>query len=161
MDKMIDVPGWYRHLPGDEKTAIVERLYTEGRLKLEPWLQPRIDQPNITTWAHNRIATCMRLTSDELAVTFETGNVVEVDHIILATGYNVEIDRLPLLARGNILPRLATRNGFPALDEQFQANIPGLYITSLPATQDFGPFFAFTIAARASARVIGSALLST
>lgn len=161
VDTMIDVPGWYRHLPDDEKTAIVERLYIEGRLKLEPWLQPRVDRPDISIWADNRIATCMRLTNDELAVTFETGDVVEVDHIILATGYNVEIDRLPLLARGNIISRLETRNGFPVLDERFQTNIPGLYITSLPATQDFGPFFAFTIAARASARVIGSALLST
>ena len=71
-----------------------------------------------------------------------------VDAIILATGYRVQIGQVPFLAQGSILNRLTTHNGFPKLDEQFQTNIPGLFITSLPATQDFGPFFA-------SAKVIG------
>jgi pyruvate/2-oxoglutarate dehydrogenase complex dihydrolipoamide dehydrogenase (E3) component len=88
-------------------------------------------------------------------VTLSDGERVEVDRILLATGYEVHIDRLPLLANGNVLPVLETRNGFPVLDEGFQTSVPGLYITSMPATQDFGPFFAFTIAARMSAQVIG------
>ena len=41
------------------------------------------------------------------------------------------------------------------LCEQFQTNIPGLFITSLPATQDFGPFFGFTYGVGTSAKVIG------
>jgi hypothetical protein len=51
-----------------------------------------------------------------------------------------------------------TRNGFPVLDEHFQTNVSGLFMTSMMATQDFGPFFAFTISVRASARLIGQAL---
>jgi hypothetical protein len=31
-------------------------------------------------------------------------------------------------------------------------------MTSMPAGQDFGPFFGFTVSARASARIIGAAL---
>jgi hypothetical protein len=53
---------------------------------------------------------------------------------------------------------LAVRNGFPVLDEHFQTSIPGLYITSMAAAQDFGPFWGFTIAVRTSARLIGEAL---
>jgi hypothetical protein len=34
----------------------------------------------------------------------------------------------------------------------------GLFITSMAAVQDFGPFWAFTAAARASAQIIGSGL---
>ncbi|MDQ3612947.1 MAG: NAD(P)-binding domain-containing protein, partial [Chloroflexota bacterium] len=82
-----------------------------------------------------------------------------VDHVILATGYKVRIDQIPLLAKGNILPDLVTQNGFPVLSERFETSVPGLYITSMPATHDFGPFFAFTIAVRMSARVIGEALV--
>jgi hypothetical protein len=40
------------------------------------------------------------------------------------------------------------------LDDHFQTSIPGLFITSMPATQDFGPFFSFTVAVRASAQLI-------
>ena len=70
----------------------------------------------------------------------------------------MKIDQVPFLARGNILDALVTRNGFPVLDEHFQTNIPRLFMTSIAATQDFGPFFAFTVAARTSAKLIGQAI---
>ncbi|HEX5691048.1 MAG TPA: hypothetical protein VFX76_13635, partial [Roseiflexaceae bacterium] len=66
--------------------------------------------------------------------------------------------QVPFLAKGNIAAALATRNGFPVLDERFQTNLPGLFITSMAANQDFGPFFAFTISTRTSAKVIGEAI---
>ena len=36
-----------------------------------------------------------------------------------------------------------------------QTNIPGLFVTSIPAVQDFGLFFGFTISARLSAQLMG------
>jgi len=86
------------------------------------------------------------------------GTRLTVHQIVLATGYQVDVGRIPFLAAGNILPQLETRGGFPVLDERFQSNLHGLYFTSMCAVQDFGPFFAFTVSVRASARVIGSAL---
>ena len=70
----------------------------------------------------------------------------------------MKIEQVPFLARGNILDRLATRNGSPILDEHFQTNVPGLFITSMPAAQDFGPFFGFTVSVRTSAALIGQAI---
>ena len=63
-----------------------------------------------------------------------------VDQIILATGYKVNMEQIPFLRSGNILPRLATRNGFPVLDEQFQTSIPGLFVTSMRPTRISGRF---------------------
>ena len=83
-----------------------------------------------------------------------------VDHVILATGYKVKIDQVPLLAHGNILDKLLTRSGYPVLDEHLQTNISGLFITSMAAAQDFGSFFAFTISVRTSAKLIGQALIN-
>jgi len=157
VDRMHDDPGWYRKSSEADRQSIIDRLFAEGRLKIEPWLQPRIEREGIQIWANARLEACEDR-GDHLLVTLDNGERLPVDHIILATGYKVKIDRLPLLAAGNILPRLSTSNGFPVLDEHFQTSVPGLFITSMPATQDFGPFFAFTIAARASARVIGDAL---
>ena len=65
---------------------------------------------------------------------------------------------MPFLAAGNILPDLSQSNGFPVLDEQFQTSVPGLFISSMAANQDFGPFFAFTVSCRTSARIIGRAV---
>ncbi len=160
VDRMIADPGWFRRLPIEEQDEISRRLYEEGRLKLEPWLQARIEQDGIFIWPETTITNCMRNESGDLLVTLSETGTLTVDHIILATGYKVDIDRLPLLQAGSVRPHLTTRNGFPILDEGFQTSVPGLFMTSRPATQDFGPFFAFTIAARASAKVIANALRS-
>jgi hypothetical protein len=77
----------------------------------------------------------------------------------MATGYKVKMDQVPFFAQGNILNTLATEGGNPILDEWFQTNVPGLFITGLPASQAFGPFFAFTVSVRTSAKLIGRAII--
>ncbi|MDQ3541971.1 MAG: NAD(P)-binding domain-containing protein [Chloroflexota bacterium] len=158
VDLMADDPGWYRRLDPASKESIVDRLYAEGRLKVEPWLQPRVERDGIHVVPETRLVRCGITGESDYLVTFDDHRTISVDRVILATGYKVEIDRLPFLAAGNILPNVRTSDGFPELDERFQTSVPGLFITSMPATRDFGPFFAFTIAARMSARVIGAAL---
>jgi pyruvate/2-oxoglutarate dehydrogenase complex dihydrolipoamide dehydrogenase (E3) component len=158
VDGMIDDPGWYRRLGKVDKDDVDQRLYAEGRLKVEPWLESRVMRDGVHCWPTTRPVSCLETPEGDLLVALDNGEQVQVDHVILATGYKVRIDQIPLLAAGNILPDLATQDGFPTLSERFETNVPGLYITSMPATQDFGPFFAFTIAVRMSARVIGDAL---
>jgi thioredoxin reductase len=65
---------------------------------------------------------------------------------------------VPFLASGNLGGRLAVRDGFAVLSEQMQTSIPGLFMTSMMAAHDMGPFFAFTVSARTAARVIGAAV---
>jgi hypothetical protein len=98
---------------------------------------------------------CREAVDGSLTITLSRGTEIQVDRIVLATGYRVNMAQVPLLAAGSILGQLALDNGFPVLDEHFQTNVPGLYITSMAATRDFGPFFAFTISVRTSARLIG------
>jgi len=156
---MVTNPGWFRNLSPEEKDAVNRRLWAEGRLKLEPWLGPRINHKDaIRLWPQTRVVACRELPNGELIVRLDSGTMLTVDHIILATGYKVNIQQIPFLGAGNILPTLETRNGFPVLNERFQTNLPGLFITSFPAGQDFGPFFGFTVAVRASAKLIGSAI---
>ncbi len=155
VDRMVDDPGWYRALSLAGKDDIERRLYDEGRLKLEPWLESRVLRDGIHRWPETRLVSCTETTAGDLAVALDNGERLTVDHVILATGYRVRIGELPLLAAGNILPKLEHRNGFPVLSERFESSVPGLYVTSMPAARDFGPFFNFTIAVRTSARLIG------
>jgi FAD-dependent urate hydroxylase len=163
VDGMIDNPGWYRSLTQDEKDDVGRRLWAEGRLKVEPWLASRVLQDPITLWPDTRLGACLELPDGTLEVTLDGhdhSDVVRVDRIILATGYKTDIGRVPFLARGNVLARLNTDAGCPALDEHLQASVPGLFVTSMAATRDFGPFFAFTVSVRTSAHLIGQALQS-
>jgi cation diffusion facilitator CzcD-associated flavoprotein CzcO len=158
VEAMVDDPGWFRRLGAEEKQALDQRFWAEGRLKLEPWLKPRIDHDTIMIWPTSQMVSCRQLPEGALEVTLDVGERLTIDHIILATGYKVNMANIPLLHRGNILSRLQTSNGYPMLDEHFQSTIPGLFVTSMPAMQDFGSFFAFTVSVRASARIIGSFL---
>lgn len=124
-----------------------------GRLKVEPWLEPRLRNGPLHVWPRTELTTCVEQ-DGELKVELSNGETIVVDEIILATGSNVNIAQLPILTSGNILDQLKTRNGFPELDDHFQTSVPGLFITSMPATQDFGPFFGFTVAVRAAAQLI-------
>lgn len=158
VENMVADPGWFRRLPPAEQAAVSRRLWEEGRLKVEPWLEARVRVPGVTIWPETAVTHTAEAANGDILVDLSNGAALAVDTIILATGYKVDIARVPFLAQGNILPRLATRNGFPVLDEHFQTNVPGLFVTSMPAGQDFGPFFGFTISVRTSARLIGQAL---
>ena len=159
MDPLVETteqnPGWFRDLPEQEKDAIRTRLWAEGRLKVEPWLHARILGGRIKLWPKTRVEDCRESSSGDLLVRMDNGQKITVDSMVLATGYKVELARIPFLQGSKILDRLHIQDGSPQLDEHFQSNIPGLFITSLPATQQFGPFFGFTIAVRMSARLIG------
>lgn len=160
VDNMVEKPTWFRNLSQQEKDQITHRMWAEGRLKLEPWLAPRVKNDRLHVRPHAEILRCREQADGTLQVELSNGETVVVDQIILATGYKVNIAQLPILAFGNILASLKTRNGFPELDDHFETSVPGLFITSMPAAQDFGPFFGFTIAVRAAAQLIGKALLS-
>ena len=160
VDAMPSDPGWFRRLTVKEKDQVSRRLWAEGRLKLEPWLAARINHDNVKLFPNSQVISCRELPDGALEVGLSNSEVLTVDQVILATGYKVDVSRIPLLANTNILARLRVSNGFPVLDEYFQSNIPGLFFTSMCATQDFGPFFAFTVSVRASAMLIGAALLA-
>jgi cation diffusion facilitator CzcD-associated flavoprotein CzcO len=151
-------PGWFRKLSSEEREQINHRQWAEGRLKLEPWLAPRITNDKTSLHPESEVVACVELPSGDLEVTLSTGTTFSVDHIILATGYKVDVARIPFFSKGNILPRLRTLNGFPVLDDHLESNIPGLFFTSMCATQDFGSFFGFTVSVRASATLIGARL---
>ena len=154
---MADQPGWFRELSATEQNDYRYRLWAEGRLKVEPWLEKRVNQPNVTLHPRTELASATRQPDDALRIALTDGAVLAVDEVVLATGYQVDVSRLPFLS-ASLLGALALENGFPRLDLSFQSNVPGLYFSSFPAGQSFGPFFGFTVAVRMAATLIGGML---
>lgn len=158
VDAMADRPRWFRDLAPAEREDLSRRQWAEGRMKLEPWLANRIAKETIHLHPESVVTECRLRDAGDLEVTLSAGLRVRVDQVLLATGYQVDVARIPMLAGGTILPRLEIRSGYPALDEAMQSSLPGLYFTSMCAAQDFSPFFGFTVAVRTSARLIGDAV---
>lgn len=160
VEAMADDPEWFRRLSAEERAEIDRRFWESGRLKLEPWLADRVYADGISLWPERTIEACDVLPDGTLRCRLSDGTPIDADHVVLATGYRTDMCRLPYLASGNLLERLDLDDGEPVLDSSFQTSVPRLYITSMPATRDFGAFFAFTVSVRASARVIGRAVTS-
>jgi len=154
VDNMVADPNWFRRLSQVEKEAVSHRLWAEGRLKVEPWLEARLKDERVRVWPQTELVSCTEQEDGELTAALSNGRTLNVDQVVLATGYKVDIAQLPFLAAGNLLRWLQTRNGFPILDDHFETCIPGFFVTSMPAMQDFGPFFGFTISVRTSAKLI-------
>jgi cation diffusion facilitator CzcD-associated flavoprotein CzcO len=154
VDNIATDPNWFRRLSQQEKDEVNHKLWAEGRLKIEPWLEGRLQDEHLHVWPHTELLSCEQQETDELHVSLNNGEKFIVDQIVLATGYKVNITQLPYLAVGNLLDDLETRDGFPVLDDHFETSLPGLFITSMPASQDFGPFFGFTVSVRTSAKLI-------
>ena len=103
VDGMVENPNWFRRLSEAEREAISHRHWAEGRLKVEPWLEPRLNDARVTVWPKTELVSCIEDGEGKLAARLTNGETLAIDHVVLATGYKVDIARLPLLAAGNIL----------------------------------------------------------
>jgi len=74
-----------------------------------------------------------------------------VDHVLLATGYRVDVSRYPFL-RDRILESIRRIDGYPQLDSGFQSSVPGLHFLGAPAAWSFGPLMRFVAGAEFASR---------
>ena len=94
----------------------------------------------------------------ELALEGPDGaDTLVVDHVVAATGYRIDLGRLPFLDRG-LLGRVAIEHGMPKLSKSFESTVPGLYFVGQPAANAFGPLLRFACGAGFNARRIAQAV---
>ncbi len=66
----------------------------------------------------------------------------ETDHVVAATGYRVDVNRLTFLGEG-LRSRIKAVESAPVLSPRFESSVPGLYLTGLAAAPSFGPLMRF------------------
>jgi cation diffusion facilitator CzcD-associated flavoprotein CzcO len=154
VDEMLGTPGWYRGLSEPDRQAVDQHFWEEAKLKLEPWLWDRLGHDGILSWPRRTVSNCSLAPGGQIDVSLDNGSRLRVDFVVLATGYHVDIARLPLLEDTSILPRIQTAGGYPVLDDAFQSTLPGMYFAGLASTRDFGPMFGFVRGCTATARLI-------
>jgi pyruvate/2-oxoglutarate dehydrogenase complex dihydrolipoamide dehydrogenase (E3) component len=73
------------------------------------------------------------------------------DHVIAATGYRVDLDRLGFLDP-EVRARLDRVGGFPKVTPAFESSVPGLHFIGYPAAACFGPIMRFACGAEMTAQ---------
>ncbi|HEX4427799.1 MAG TPA: NAD(P)-binding domain-containing protein [Frankiaceae bacterium] len=149
--------GWWRSLPAADRESINRRFWEVGRLTLEPWIPPRLD----TRVRQYPGAEVTRAEDDGLAarVTLSSGERLDADFVVFATGYRADLQAVPYLTH-LVGDGVLVKNGFPVLDDFFATTTAGLYVAGFLSTQDFGPFFGFVRGAIPTASMIVEDLLA-
>jgi thioredoxin reductase len=70
---------------------------------------------------------------------------IACDHIIAATGYRVDLGRVPFLAPELCRNIARTANGSPFVFDNFETSVDGLYTIGLAAMDMFGPLLRFMV----------------
>jgi hypothetical protein len=87
-----------------------------------------------------------------------------VDHVLLGTGFQIDITKYAFLAP-ELIAQIARVNGFPILRDGLETSVAGLHILGAPGAHCFGPLMQFVsgthFASRSLTRsVAGMATLS-
>jgi hypothetical protein len=94
---------------------------------------------------------------DGVTLTLSNNHVLKADHIILGTGFRVDIKKLPML-HPTILSELQVYQNAPILNNRFESSIPGMYFVGFSSVSSCGPFYRFVVGTEAAARRVASSV---
>ncbi len=134
---------------------------------VQNWFRTRSLRPAGSKWLYERLKNvpirteCEVLsaapTGEKLKLKLNDGAFREVDHVLLGTGYQVDISRYSFLSPG-LVQSLERVNGFPKLNSAFEASLPGIYFLGAPSSWRFGPLMYFVAGTEFAARTLAGHL---
>jgi FAD-dependent urate hydroxylase len=144
---LVDQPDLFKRLP----MALQERF---ARRAIRPagagWLRPRMGGTAITI---GRLVTSAKQSGQQVRIGLDDGTERQVDHVLLATGYKVDVSRCSFLGP-ELLRSLRLVNGYPELTPGFEASVPGLHFVGATAAGSFGPLMRFVAGTKYASRAL-------
>ncbi len=89
-----------------------------------------------------------------------TEREVLTDHIIVGTGYRVDLERLKFLGP-EIRSAIKAVDRTPILSSNFESSVPGLYFVGIAAANSFGPVMRFAFGAGFAARRLTEVMMKS
>ena len=118
------------------------------------WLPERLAAVKITT---GRSVSQAKASGNDVAIKLNDGSERRVDHVLLGTGYQVDISRYDFLP-----PKLSQEieqfDGYPKLASGFRSSVPGLHFVGATAARSFGPLLYFVAGTEFASRELVSKL---
>jgi thioredoxin reductase len=136
--------------------------------RFQPIVEYKVNYPRGASWLFDRLVgvslgTGLQVLAatpqgDGVCVTLSDGTDRLVDHIVLGTGYRVDVSRYDFLSK-DILRSLRLEDGYPVLGRGMDSSIPGLHFLGAPAARSHGPVMRFVSGSAYGARALTRRIL--
>jgi hypothetical protein len=129
-------PDLFKRLPRSKQPTIAFRCIRPAGAH---WLRPRVDEVPM------RFSTTIDAASaDDAGVRLELsdGTTERADHVLLGTGYQVDVRGYPFLAP-ELVQSLELVDGYPVLTRGLESSVEGLHFLGAPAAYSCGPVMRF------------------
>ena len=136
VSRVVAVPGLLRKLPRNVQNRL---RVLSTRPAGARWLRERLHGVPIST--STTVASAVSVNGN-LKLTLSDSSTRIVDHVLLGTGYRVNVTRYSFLS-SSILQQLRMVDGFPCLGSAFESSVPGLHFLGAPAAWSYGPLMYF------------------
>ncbi len=153
-----DLPLVFHALPADLRLRAVKRVNGPA----PGWFSKSKVVGQVTMHLGVNITATKNEKGAHLHLSPRNGSAKElhVDHIIAATGYKVQLQRLGFLDP-DLRRQMRTFKDVPVLNTNFESSVAGLYLVGLAAAPSFGPLCRFAYGAKFTAPRIAKHLAST
>jgi FAD-dependent urate hydroxylase len=136
VSRIVAVPDSMKYFPRGIQNAFRRRALRPAGAR---WLVNRCKDIPILT--HRRVESAAPV-GEKLRIRLDDGSIREADHVVLGTGYRVDVTRYPFLPP-ELSQSLIRVDGFPRLRAGFESSLSGLHFLGAPSSWNFGPLMFF------------------
>jgi FAD-dependent urate hydroxylase len=105
------------------------------------WLRARLEGVTI---AGNRSVVSAEQRDGQVRLSLSDGSERTVDHVLLGTGYAIDVKRYPFLAP-ELVDQVDVVGGYPVLGPGLESSVPRLHFVGAPGALSFGPIMRFVV----------------
>jgi FAD-dependent urate hydroxylase len=149
ISRLVAYPKLVYHVPLKVRDRIRTRAVRSAGSR---WLPARLASVKTTT---GRNVVCASQSGDEIVLTLDDGSERRVDHVVLGTGYQVDISRYKFLAE-NLVHDVRLFDGYPKLTAGFRSSVPNLHFIGATAARSFGPLLYFVAGTEFASRELSA-----
>jgi FAD-dependent urate hydroxylase len=151
ISNLVSLPALLRMLPRDTQNYLRKRSIRPAGAG---WLKPRLEPIKMSC---GRTVQSAKPFGGQLQITLDDGSQRLVDHLLLGTGYRIDVSRYDFLSPG-LVPKIKNADGFPQLTGAFESSVPGLHFVGAPAAWSYGPLMYFVAGTKYAARKLAGHL---
>ncbi|GCE17393.1 NAD(P)-binding domain-containing protein [Dictyobacter kobayashii] len=146
------IPYLFHRFPQERKDRFIKSHYNAAA---SDWLRERVLGEGKVKVHERTTIKELKEQDGKLDVLLSDGQRLQVDHLLLGTGYEVTVKNLSMIDPG-LLSQIQTDQNIPILNNWFESSVPGLYFIGLSSVRTFGPLYRFVVGAKAAGKRVAA-----